>query len=147
LPARQVDAGSTENAEVLVVARTLQYSRSAQLAAFRGNVRFTDEQHMLSANELLVRFDEGGGVSTIEAIGAVDIVELATGRRMKGDRALRQCAEKTVLVTGSPVQVTDERGSSHSGTSLTWDQASGRVSIAGGPDSQTETIIYPEEKL
>jgi lipopolysaccharide export system protein LptA len=146
LPARQVDASSAENAEVLVVARTLHYSRSGQQAAFRGNVRFTDEQHMLSANELLVHFNDDGGVATIEAIGAVDIVELANGRRMKGDRALRECADKTVHVTGSPVQVTDEKGSSHSGTSLTWDQASGRVSIAGGPDSQTETIIYPEEK-
>jgi lipopolysaccharide export system protein LptA len=147
LPARQVDAASAENAEVLVVARTLQYSRGGLQAAFRGNVRFTDEQHMLSANELLVHFNDDGGVATIEAIGAVDIVELANGRRMRGDRALRECADKTVHVTGSPVQVTDEKGSSHSGTSLTWDQASGRVSIAGGPDSQTETIIYPEAKL
>jgi lipopolysaccharide export system protein LptA len=145
MPASQVEAGSSKDAEVLVVARSLHYSRTGQQAVFRGSVRFTDEQHMLSTDELLVLFNAEGAVETIEANGSVDILELATGRRMKGQHARRDCLEKLVHVTGKPVQVIDEKGNLNSGTSLTWDQASGRVSLAGSPDSQTETIIVPEE--
>jgi lipopolysaccharide export system protein LptA len=146
MPANQVEAGSSKDAEVLVVARSLHYSRTGQQAVFRGGVRFTDEQHILSTDELLVLFNAEGAVDTIEANGSVDILELANGRRMKGQHARRDCAKKLVHVTGKPVQVIDEKGNLNSGTSLTWEQASGRVSLAGSPDSQTETIIVPEEQ-
>lgn len=150
MPAAQVTlSGGTvaggKDTEVLITARSLAYDRSAGVAAYRGDVKFTDEQHVLSAAELTLNMTPSGAVDTVEAVGAVDILELATGRRMSGQRAVRRVAARLVEVYGAPVQVTDEKGNRHTGTSLTWDQASGRVSIAGGPDSQTETIMFPEE--
>ena len=45
-------------------------------------------------------------------------------------------------MTGTPAQLTDNRGNVASGESLTWNQADGTVSIGGG----TELIYYPEEQ-
>ncbi len=86
-------------------------------------------------------FDDDNEVTAIEAIGAVELVELETGRRMTGQRARRDVALQTVTITGSPVRLTDEAGNVGSGSSLTRNQADGTVSVAGG----TETIYYPEE--
>jgi hypothetical protein len=46
-----------------------------------------------------------------------------------------------VTITGNPVRLSDDAGNVVSGSSLTWNQADGTVSVAGG----TETIYYPEE--
>jgi lipopolysaccharide export system protein LptA len=144
-PARQIDPTRSDQAEVLVVSRSLNYQGGEEgSAVYSGNVRYTDDQHILSSSELTVSFGPGGTITSVEAVGAVDILELTSGRRMTGQRAFRDSLNKTVHMTGSPVLVTDEKGNRHSGTSLTWDQASGRVSITGGPDSQTETIVFPE---
>ena len=69
-------------------------------------------------------------------------VELETGRRMTGQEARREVVEQMVTITGSPVRLSDPSGNVVSGSSLTWNQADGTVSVAGG----TETIYYPEEK-
>ena len=81
-------------------------------------------------------------MTAVEAIGAVELVELETGRRMTGQRARREVAEQTVTISGNPVRLSDEAGNVVSGSSLTWNQADGTVAVAGG----TETIYYPEEK-
>jgi hypothetical protein len=47
-----------------------------------------------------------------------------------------------VTIEGSPVRLSDPSGNVVSGSSLTWNQADGTVSVAGG----TETIYYPEEQ-
>jgi lipopolysaccharide export system protein LptA len=141
LPAREVDASAAADADVMVVARSLQFSRLENRASYVGNVRYSDPAHTLSANELVILFDDDNRVTGVEATGSVEMVDLASGRKMTGTRARRDIDGQTVHVTGSPVQLTDASGSMVSGSSLTWDQASGRVTMAGG----TETIYYPEE--
>jgi len=141
LPAREVDASAVADADVMVVARSLHFSRRENRANYVGNVRYSDPGHTLSANELVILFDDDNQVTGVEATGAVEMVDLASGRKMTGMMARRDIDSQTVRVTGSPVQLTDASGSMVSGSSLTWDQASGRVTMAGG----TETIYYPEE--
>jgi lipopolysaccharide export system protein LptA len=141
LPAREVDASAAADADVMVVARSLQFNRFENRASYVGNVRYSDPAHTLSANELVILFDDDNRVTGVEATGSVEMVDLASGRKMTGARARRDIDGQTVHVTGSPVQLTDASGSMVSGSSLTWDQASGRVTMAGG----TETIYYPEE--
>lgn len=145
IPAQQIDETAEPEDEVLIVARSLDYSRADRRATYRGNVRYTDSKHILSASQLEIELDDTSSVTAIEAIGAVDIIDTAAGRRMKGNEARRESATGVMTMTGSPVQLTDQNGNMVSGPSLTWDQASGRVAIAGGPDSQTETIYYPED--
>ncbi len=141
LPASQLELDGSPEEDVVVVARSLDYEQTAGTAIYRGNVRYSDPKHTLAAAELTVFFDDDNEVTAVEAIGAVELVELETGRRMTGQRARREVATQAVTITGSPVRLTDGAGNVVSGSSLTWNQADGTVSVAGG----TETIYYPEE--
>jgi lipopolysaccharide export system protein LptA len=141
LPASELELEGSPEEDVVVVARSLDYERDTGTATYRGNVRYSDPKHSLAAAELTVFFDEDNDVTAVEAIGAVELVELETGRRMTGQRARRDVALQTVTITGSPVRLTDQAGNVVSGSSLTWNQADGTVSVAG----DTETIYYPEE--
>ena len=128
--------------EVLIVAKTLTYDRGAKRAVYQGDVRYSDGEYVLTAGEVDIVFGDDDTVSVVEATGAVDIVEPATGRRMKGDRARWQWSTQTIELTGNPAQLTDEKGNVTNAASLTWDRTSGRVTVSGG----TETIYHPEEK-
>ena len=128
--------------EVLIVAKSLTYERGARRAIYQGDVRYSDGEYVLTAGEVEILFGEDDTVSVVEATGAVDIVEPATGRRMKGDHARWQWSTQTVELTGNPAQLTDEKGNVTNAGSLTWDRSSGRVTVSGG----TETIYHPEDK-
>jgi lipopolysaccharide transport protein LptA len=141
LPASQLELEGSPEEDVMVVARSLDYDQATGTAVYRGNVRYSDPKHTLAAAELTVFFDDNNEVTAVEAIGAVELVELETGRRMIGQRARREVATQTVTITGNPVRLSDDAGNVVSGSSLTWNQADGTVSVAGG----TETIYYPEE--
>ncbi len=142
MPASQLQIEGSPEEDVVVVARSLDYEQASGAAVYQGNVHYSDPKHTLSAAKLSVFFDENGEVTAVEGVGAVELVELATGRRMTGQEARREVGEQSVIVTGSPVRLTDPSGNVVSGSSLTWNQADGTVSVAGG----TETIYYPEEK-
>jgi len=142
LPASQLDPEGEPTDDVVVVARSLHFDRPGQLAVYAGNVRYSDPSHMMSANQLNIHFDEHNAITSLEASGAVELVDLVNGRRMTGKTALRDVATQTIHVTGSPVQLTDTNGTVISSSSLTWNQADGSVRVAGG----TETIYYPEDE-
>jgi lipopolysaccharide transport protein LptA len=141
LPASQMDVEADPKQDVVVVARSLDYDRNTGTAVYRGNVRYSDPEHTLAAAELSVFFDENNHVTAVEAVGAVELVELATGRRMTGQKARREVNTQIVTIVGNPVRLSDPSGNVVSGSSLTWNQADGTVAVAGG----TETIYFPEE--
>jgi lipopolysaccharide export system protein LptA len=141
LPASQLELEGKPEEDVVVVARSLDYVQDTGTAIYRGNVRYSDPKHTLAASELTVFFDGNNDVTAVEAIGSVELVELETGRRMTGQEARREVATQSVTISGSPVRLSDSSGNVVSGSSLTWNQADGTVSVAGG----TETIYYPEE--
>jgi lipopolysaccharide export system protein LptA len=144
LPASELFPDAAEDQDVMVVARSLDYGRGDRQALYRGGVTYSDGERLLTAAQMTVRFDEGNQVESFEALGGVEMLDITTGRRMTGQRARRETASRIVELSGSPVQLTDANGNTVSGTTLTWDQASGRVAISGGPDAPTETIYYPE---
>ncbi len=141
-PASQLNLESDEGEDVVVVARSLEFDDNEGTAVYRGNVHYSDPGHTLAAAELSVFFDDNNEVTAVEAVGSVDLVILETGRRMTGQFARREVRTQLVTITGSPVRLTDPGGNEVSGSSLTWNQADGTVSVAGG----TETIYYPKEK-
>jgi lipopolysaccharide export system protein LptA len=142
VPASQLDVEGDPGEDVVVVARSLDYDQAAGTAVYRGNVRYSDPEHTLSAAEISLFFDENNEVTAVEAVGSVELVELITGRRMTGRKARREVRTQMVTIEGSPVRLSDPSGNVVSGSSLTWNQADGTVSVAGG----TETIYYPEEQ-
>lgn len=137
--ARHEDAD--EGGDVVVTARALDYDGVERVAVYRGSVRYSDDRHTLAATELTLRLGEDGGLQRIAAGGAVEIIDVETGRRMTGSSAVRDVAASVITVEGAPAQLTDDRGNVVSGASLTWDWADGSVAVAG----DTETIFYPEE--
>ena len=141
LPASQLELEGNPEEDVVVVARSLDFDQTSGEAIYRGNVRYSDPKHTLAAAELTVYFDDNNEVTAVEAVGAVEMVELETGRRKTGQRARREVASQSVTISGNPVRLSDDAGNVVSGSSLTWNQADGTVSVAGG----TETIYYPEE--
>ena len=140
-PSSQVDRSEAAAGEVVIAARSLTYERFGGRAVFRGDVRYSDPDNVLSATELAAEFDEQDEIRKVEATGDVELRELATGRTMTAQHAIRDVEQGTVVATGSPVRLEDATGSAVSSSSLTWNQADGSVTVAGG----TETIYYPEE--
>jgi lipopolysaccharide export system protein LptA len=141
-PADQLDAASDSGDDVVVISRSLRYDRPGRYATFKGNVRYSDPEYVLSASELSARFDDEDTVTEIDTVGNVELEELSSGRSLVADRAVRSVAEGTVHATGEPVRLTDADGTTVSSSSLTWNQADGSVTVAGG----TETVYYPEEE-
>ncbi len=142
LPVEELGSQPGSEDDVVVVSRSLRYDRPGQRATFKGNVRYSDAEFVLSATELSAAFDENNEVTEIDAVGDVELEELSTGRTLFAQRATRNVAAGTVVATGSPVKLTDATGTSVASESLTWNQADGSVTVAGG----TETIYYPEEE-
>lgn len=140
-PAAELEPGSTASGDVMVVSRAMEYLRDGRRATYLGMVRYSDPSYTLASSTLEVLFDEEDRLSEIEARGAVEIEDLANGWRMTGLRARRDMTTQVVSLTGEPAHLRDEKGNAVSGPSLTWDQASGTVTVAGG----SETIYYPEE--
>ncbi len=141
-PADQVDASATMGDDVVVVARSLDYSRQAREAIYRGTVRFSDSRYTLAASELKVLFNEQDEITTVEAVGAVEIVDLTTDQRVTGSTARRIVDSAEIEVTGNPAQAVDGKGNIVRGNTLTWNETSGRVAVVGA----TETIYFPEEQ-
>jgi lipopolysaccharide export system protein LptA len=141
-PSSQLDHPAASGDEVVIVARSLNYDRLGGRAVFRGDVRYNDPDNALSATELSATFDDQDAIKRIEATGDVELRELATGRTMTAQQAIRDVEGGAVYATGSPVRLVDANGSAVSSSSLTWNQADGSVIVAGG----TETIYYPEEE-
>ena len=142
LPEEQLGSETGAANDVVVVSRSLRYDRPGQRATFKGNVRYSDAEFVLSATELSAAFDDTNEITEIDAVGDVHLEELSTGRTLSAQRATRNVAAGTVVATGSPVKLTDATGTAVSSESLTWNQADGSVTVAGG----TETIYYPEEE-
>ncbi len=146
IPAQQLDEQAGGDEDALVVARSLTYDHDTGSAVYSGGVRYTDPVHLLSAQELKVAFTTGSTISTLDARGQVEIVDRVEGRRMTGDSAHYDAETDTVTMEGTRVALTDSAGNVVSGTELTWNQASGRVTVSGTSENPSETIYHPEEK-
>ena len=141
-PVDQLGSEPQSDDDVVVVSRSLRYDRPGRRAVFEGNVRYSDSEYVLSATELRATFDDDNTITEIEATGDVSIEELATDRTMNAQQATRDVIAGLIHATGSPVRLTDASGTTISSSSLTWNEADGSVTVAGG----TETIYYPEEE-
>ncbi len=143
LPATAVDVDAAPDRDIVLSSRSMLFEDAKQEAVYVGDVVYTDPDHRLQAGRLKVVIGKDGKVERVIATGAVSINELATGRILTGNQAIRDVNTGTVLLTGEPAKAVDAEGNMLSGRSLTWDQASGRVSVS----EETETIYHTEEEF
>ncbi|NOZ79403.1 MAG: hypothetical protein GXP48_09565 [Acidobacteria bacterium] len=140
----QKKEGAGVGDELLIVARSLDFEKSAGVAVYKGNVRYSDNLRILSAAVLTIHFDTRDNVKAVDATGDVHVVDLAENRRMSGDEAHFDLQSKVMTLKGKAVHVTDAQGNVVTGTSLTWNGADGTVTISGGKNAPSETIIHQE---
>lgn len=143
LPARAVDEDAASDHDIILSARSMHFEDAEQQAIYVGDVVYADPDHRLEAGRLKIVMGQEGKVETVIATGAVSIHELATGRVLTGNQAIRDVTTGTVLLTGEPAKAVDSEGNMLSGRSLTWDQPSGRVLVS----EETETIFHTEEEF
>ncbi len=141
LPARAVDPEAPATEDIILSARSMVYEDHEHRALYEGDVKFSDPDYRLSAGRLEILMGEEGAIDRVVATGSVTIVERRTGQTLTGNTAIRDVSKGTVVLEGSPARAVDGAGNMLSGRSLTWNQASGRVTVA----EETETIYRPEE--
>jgi lipopolysaccharide export system protein LptA len=142
LPARLVDPETDDNADVLLTARALDFDGLLRRAEYLGAVELTAPDYYLESSRLEILFAEDNTVTTVIAEGSVLLQDGVSGYELTGKRAVRDVATGDVHLEGSPAVAKDAAGNLLSGGSLTWNQASGRVTVSEG----TETIFQPEEQ-
>lgn len=147
LPSPDVDGTADTSDEALIVARSFDYQRTARVAEYKGNVRYSGTGRILSAAKLTIVFDKDDSMTSLDAEGQVNILDLTQDRKMSGSQGHYDAASKEFTLTGNPVHLVDQKGNVVTGASLTWNQASGTVSISGGEESPSETVYHPEEQL
>ncbi len=110
-------------------------------AVYQGDVIYKDARQTMAAALLEVEIIDGD-VSSVAATGSVEIQSFETGQRLTGNVVVHEVSTGDFHLTGEPAQAIDGIGNMLSGRSLTWDQASGRVTVA----DETETVYHPEEE-
>lgn len=140
-PAQMVDPEASANADVVLTARAMDFDDGDQKAVYRGNVELVAPDYTLTAHQLDILFTEGRAIGQVIATGTVVMSDASTGYELRGTRAVRQVESGLVHLTGSPAVASDAAGNLLSGGSLTWDQASGRVTVS----ESTETIFQTED--
>jgi len=143
LPATAVDAEAAPGQDIVLSSRSMVYDDLERTAVYGGDVVFSDPGHRLEAGRLEIILGLEGQVETVVAIGAVKIIETATGQTLSGNKAIRNVSTGIVVLTGEPAKAVDTQGNLLSGRSLTWDQPSGRVLVS----EETETIYHTEEEF
>jgi lipopolysaccharide export system protein LptA len=125
-------------------ARTFDYSRPGGVAAFTGDVVLEDQQVSSRSQRLVATLGSGGEVLRAELEGGVEVLERATGRILRGERALLLEEADSFDVWGQPVVVQEPAGNQIKAEHLQWLRATGTVVVLGGADAPSETLYRME---
>ena len=86
--------------ETVITSTKLTFDQDDRFALFEGNVFANDVQMQLRCDKLLIRFEETGKVSWLEALGAVTINQ--EDKRAEADRVTHDVESGEFVLTGSP---------------------------------------------
>ena len=126
-------------------ARAFDYSRPGGVATFTGDVSLDDPQATSRAQRLVATLGAGGQVVKAELEGGVEVVERATGRTLRGERAVLLEATDTFEMWGRPVVVQEPAGNQVKADHLQWLRATGTVVVLGGDGTPSETLYRMDQ--
>lgn len=135
-----VSEGGATSGPLRLRARAFDYSRPGGVAAFTGDVALEDAQATSRSQKLVATLGPGGEVLRAELDGGVEMVERATGRVLRGERALLLEEADTFEVWGRPVIVQEPAGNQIKADHLQWLRATGTVVVLGSSDAPSETL-------
>ncbi|MBW3671745.1 MAG: hypothetical protein KY432_08760, partial [Acidobacteria bacterium] len=120
----------------------LEARRAEQKIELIDNVVVESEGRTLSSDKAIFIFNDAQELERIEAIGSLELKEIATGRTGSGERATYRVTEETMLLEGSPAEIQEPRGKIR-GEQIVLDMKNNRVDVRRG-DSPTEATYNAE---
>lgn len=131
--------GEREPAPLDGRARAMSYDEAERRAVYRGDVVLVQGEVRTKSPEAVLLLAEGSG--ELRRLEAFDPVELRQGTRIAtGERAVYTPADRTIVVTGNKVELTDDNQQAH-GRSLTFFVGEDRILVDGREEARTETIL------
>lgn len=112
-----------------VAADRVAYDRGAGRAEYSGDVRVHQTERELACANLVVELDAGQKARRMLATGGVRIEDRTAGRRVTGESADHDVAARTILVEGSPVVLSEARGTTVRGHRVLYDLATGSARV------------------
>jgi lipopolysaccharide export system protein LptA len=143
LPAER--GGRPASGALRVRGRAFDYSRPGGVAAFTGDVALEDPQATSRSQRLVATLGPGGEVLKAELEGGVEVLERATGRVLRGERALLLQEADTFEMWGRPVVAQEPSGNQIKADHLQWLRATGTVVVLGGVGAPSETLYRMDQ--
>jgi len=113
----------------VITAERLDYARQAGEAHYTGGVRVRQSQREIAGEELVVELAEGARARRMRLTGAVTIDDRETGRQVSGEAADYDLEAGEVVVTGDPVTIREQSGTTLRGRRALFDQRSGSARL------------------
>ena len=132
--------GASTRGALRLRSRAFDYSRPGGVATFTGDVSLEDPQAISRSQRLVATLGAGGQVVKAELEGGVEVVERATGRTLRGERAVLLEQADLFEMWGRPVVVQEPAGNQVKADHLQWLRATGTVVVLGGADAPSETL-------
>jgi len=135
----QAAAGATAERRIEVGGEEMAYSAAGRVLSFRKKSYFQMPGARLAAATIDAVLDrEGSGIDGLTALTAVVV---SKGRyEGRGDRAVYEAGTDRITLTGRPVLVDKEGGSSR-GSKLTFDLGDGKIRIENEGQGRSTTVI------
>lgn len=114
-----------------VTAESLSYLESAGSLTYAGSVVVKQAGRRLLCDELQAELDADRKIRRMIGSGKVRLLDPAAGREVDGQRADYDAAQASVVVSGSPVTLTDAQGAILRGQKLRYDMKSGAATMLG----------------
>ena len=126
--------------------------RDNSLVEFSGNVKVTRLDSVLTADSVIVYFDESNEDSSSDAQGAVkkiissgDVEYVMEEKRAYADKAVYTAVDEILILTGNPARL--QTGDSFvTGQKITLFRTEDRVLVEGQGNNRVQALFNPEDK-
>lgn len=146
-------AGDTSKDKIRISSETLMVDNEARYAEFKGNVRATQGNTVITAGTLKIFYQETSG-SKKKPVGTEGAIEkIVAERHVKikiddkvavTEQAVYTTKDRILILSGSSSKITSQKDSV-SGSKITFYRADGRIKVEGGQGKPVEAVFYPGE--
>jgi lipopolysaccharide transport protein LptA/LPS export ABC transporter protein LptC len=139
---RQGAAGG-QRSRIQVLAAEMSYENKAGVLVYTGNVRVDQEGKTLSCQRMQVDLGENHEAETMTCTGATKLNDPKVGRRVEGERAIYQVAQRRVDIFGDPVVMSDRDGNQVRGKRAVYFIDDGKVEVKGKDEAAPAAAQLP----
>ena len=137
-PAVAQNRASSADAPVMWGADTVTYRTNG--VTLEGRAELLQGDNRMRANRLSLTTDAGGDLTRIEAAG--DVYYVTASETMRGDAAVYDPSNDTVVITGDVILTQGENVMT--GGRLTYNLRTEQAQMAGGSNGRVQGVFYPQ---